>query len=139
MMRRVILADTGPLYAAVDPDDQYHHRAQEELDHLGRDGRSVAILYPTLLESYTLVLRRLGIQTAHRWLAEVFNTTELIEPTPEDYEVATDRVRVYADQPLTLFDVLLAVLGERLHIPIWTYDYHFDVMEAQVWYRESQE
>lgn len=139
MIRRVILADTGPLYAAVDPDDQYHHRTQEELAHLGRDGRSVAILYPTLLEAYTLVLRRLGLQTAHRWLAEVVNSTALIQPTPEDYEVATDRVRAYADQPLTLFDVLLAVLGERLSLQVWTYDYHFDVMQAHVWYGASQE
>jgi len=26
---RAVLADTGPLYAAVDPDAQYHARAQE--------------------------------------------------------------------------------------------------------------
>jgi hypothetical protein len=36
-MKRVVLADTGPLYAAVDPDDQYHGRAQRELKRLSRD------------------------------------------------------------------------------------------------------
>lgn len=28
---RAVIADTGPMYAAVDVDDQYHERAQAEL------------------------------------------------------------------------------------------------------------
>jgi hypothetical protein len=30
-MRSAVLADSGPLYAAVDPDDAYHPQAQREL------------------------------------------------------------------------------------------------------------
>jgi hypothetical protein len=67
-MKRVVLADTGPLYAAVDPDDQYHGRAQRELKRLSRDRRAVVVVYPILLESYTLVLYRLGKQAALTWL-----------------------------------------------------------------------
>jgi len=59
-MKGAVLADTGPLYAAVDPDDEYHARAQRELKRLARDKREVVIAYPTLLEAYTLVLYRLG-------------------------------------------------------------------------------
>jgi hypothetical protein len=33
-MKRVVFADTGPLYAALDPHGQYHQRAQEELERL---------------------------------------------------------------------------------------------------------
>jgi len=50
-MRQVVLADTGPLYAAVDPTDHYHLQAQ----------------------------------------------------------------------------------SERLGLPVWTYDYHFNLMRANVW------
>jgi uncharacterized protein len=39
----------------------------------------------------------------------------------------------YPDQLLTMFDSVLAVLSERLDCPIWTYDYHFDVVQARVW------
>jgi len=57
----------------------------------------------------------------------------LINPTPDDYLAAASRIRAYSDQPLTMFDGVLVVLGERLGLPVWTYDYHFDLMRANVW------
>lgn len=59
-MRRTVIADTGPLYAATDRDDQHHLRAQRELERLTREKHELVIAYPTLLEGYTLVLYRLG-------------------------------------------------------------------------------
>jgi len=50
--RRAVLADTGPLYAAVDTDDAYHKRAQQELQRLARDRYEILVTYPTLLEAY---------------------------------------------------------------------------------------
>ena len=63
-MRSAVLADSGPLYAAVDPDDAYHPQAQRELKRLARNHQDVIIAYPTLLETYTLVLHRLGRRNA---------------------------------------------------------------------------
>ncbi|MGH3086661.1 MAG: hypothetical protein ACRDSJ_05005, partial [Rubrobacteraceae bacterium] len=85
------------------------------------------------VEAYKLILRGLGIAAAHRWLGEVDRRTILHNPAPEDYREASLRVRRYTDQALTLEDALLAVLGERLGLPIWTFDHHFDVMGADVW------
>ncbi len=132
-MTRIVLADTGPLYAAVDPDDQYHSRAQTELDRLQNDGWGIAIAYPTLLEAYTLVMQRLGIAVAHQWLDEIVGATVLILATADDYVSAMRRVRVYADQRLTLTDLVLATISMRLGVPVWTYDYHFDLLQAAVW------
>ena len=70
-MNRAVLADTGPLYAAADPDDAYHERAQRELRRLARDKCEVLLAYPTLSEAYTLVLNRLGKKTASTWLNDV--------------------------------------------------------------------
>ncbi len=61
----VVLADTGPLYAALDPDDTYHARAQEEITKLNRAGVNVAVIYPILQEAYSLILYRLGTRSAH--------------------------------------------------------------------------
>ncbi len=47
-MIRAVLADTGPLYAAADPSDQYHNRAQDELRRLQRQRALVLVAYPTL-------------------------------------------------------------------------------------------
>jgi len=54
-------------------------------------------------------------------------------PTPADYHEATKKLRTFSDQPITLFDAALAVLGSRLGIEIWTYDHHFDLMRSAVW------
>jgi predicted nucleic acid-binding protein len=132
-MRQAVIADTGPLYAAVDPDDQYHRRAQRELKRLVRDRHELVIAYPTLLESYTLLLYRLGREVAKAWLEEVLTGAALVNPTPEDYRDAATKVRAFTDQEITLFDAAVAVLASRLGLTVWTYDHHFDVMRAAVW------
>jgi len=132
-MKRVILADTGPLYAAVDPDDGHHKRAQREIKRLARENAEVAIAYPTLLETYTLVLFRLGVKVASVWLNDILIGATLLNPTPQDYRDAVIRLLDLPDQPLTLFDATVAVLASRLDIEVWTYDHHFDVMRAAVW------
>jgi predicted nucleic acid-binding protein len=132
-MRQAVIADTGPLYAAVDPDDQYHRRAQRELKRLVRDRHELVIAYPTLLESYTLLLYRLGREVAKAWLDEVLTGAALVNPTPEDYRDAATKVRAFTDQEITLFDAAVAVLASRLGLTVWTYDHHFDVMRAAVW------
>jgi len=132
-MKAAVLVDTGPLYAAVDVDDQFHTQAQDELRRLEQDRMSAVVAYPTLLEAYSLVLRRLGLKVAHRWLEEVRLGASAVNPTQEDYQSAVGYIYSYPDQLLTMFDSVLAVLSKRLDCPIWTYDYHFDVMKAAVW------
>lgn len=65
---RPVLADAGPLYAAAEADDAHHPRAQRELNLLADQKREVTVTYPTLCESYSLVLYRLGIRSAKNWL-----------------------------------------------------------------------
>lgn len=127
------MVDSGPLYAALDPGDAHHERAQRELTMLEAEKFSVVALFPTLLESYTLVLRRLGFQVASRFVREMLLGSVPLNPEPDDYLQAARRVRTYPDQPITLFDAVLAVVSDRLHLPVWTYDRHLDVMAAEVW------
>ncbi len=84
-MSREVLADTGPLYAAADPEDAHHGRAHRELKRLAREKRGVVVAYPTLLEAYTLVLYRLGKQAASNWLNDILSGSTLWNPDPEDY------------------------------------------------------
>ena len=131
-MKPAVLADTGPLNAAADPDDAHHERARRELRRLANEKREVVVAYPTLLEAYTLVLFRLGKSTASRWLSDM-GSAVLVNPTPEDYRQAVARIHALADQPVTLFDATVATLASRLGVEVWTYDHHFDVMRVGVW------
>ncbi len=131
-MKSAVFADTGPLYAAVDPDDTYHRQAQRELERLARNHQDVIIAYPTLLEAYNLVLNRLGRRSAANWLGNILAGAALINPTESDDHEATQKVQAYADQPISLFDATLAVLAARLEMAVWTYDPHFDVMRVEV-------
>lgn len=132
-MIQTVLADTGPLYAAVDPDDQYHHRAQEQMTNLADAGISVVILYPILSEAYSLILYRLGFPSASAWLDDVRAGSAWLNPSPQDYRDATVLVCRYPDQTITLFDATLATVASRLSLPVWTYDHHFDTMRVPVW------
>lgn len=131
-MTRAVLADTGPLYAAVDPHDGRHRQAVEELRKLAREKREVVVAYPILLEAYTMVLHRLGRNAASDWLADVSDAA-LVNPTPEDYRQAIARIGALVDQPISLFDATVAAMATRLDLEVWTYDHHFDVMRVRVW------
>ena len=132
-MRGAVLADTGPLYATVDPRDDNFERAREDVDRLNGERLSVAVPFPVLCESYSLVLYRLGVGTAHRWLGEIYDRASLLNPTPEDYGAARGMILAYPDGRLSVFDAVTAVLSERLGLPVWSYDHHFDTMRVEVW------
>ncbi len=91
------------------------------------------VAYPTLLEAYTLVLYRLGRGTAATWLGQITSGSAFVNPAPEDYLDAVRKVAAFSDQQITLFDATLAALADRLGLPVWTYDHHFDVMRSTVW------
>lgn len=132
-MRGIVLADTGPLYAARDPDDEQHERSQRELKRLRLQNLKVVVPYATLLESYTLVMRELGIRKAHEFLDETVRGSFFENATSEDYRKASLRVLRYKDQDITLVDAVIAEIADRLASPVWTFDHHFDVMGAKVW------
>ncbi len=127
------LVDAGPLYALSDPSDQYHQHAREQMRRLVAQGYFVAVTYPAIAETHTLLLRRLGSTYAHEWLQDLFDRVIPVNPEPGDYQEAVLRVLKYPDQPITLCDAVVAVLSEKMNQPVWTYDYHFDVMRAVRW------
>ncbi|WP_229491094.1 type II toxin-antitoxin system VapC family toxin [Nostoc favosum] len=130
---RSVIADTGPLYAAYDPSDSYHSQALAEVERLTQQNLTVLIPYPILLETHSLILKRLGIQMGFRYIQEISVGTEQLQPTLEDYQVATQIIQRYPDQAITLFDATTAAISQRLRVAIWTYDFHFDVMNSMVW------
>jgi predicted nucleic acid-binding protein len=131
-MIRAVLADSGPLYAAVDEGDEHHFEARRQLDVLESERRNIVIAYPILLEAYSLVLYRLGVAAAHKWIT-FFAGASFINPDSEDYGRAVATIQSFPDQRITLVDATLAASAARLGLEVWTYDHHFNVMRVGVW------
>jgi predicted nucleic acid-binding protein len=132
-MIRAVLVDTGPLYALADSTDKYHSRAVGESERLRKQKRTVVMAYSTLIESHSLVLRRLGVDYAQRWMAEVLSAAGMINPTDRDYRDAARQVARHTDQDLSLADAVVAILSDRLNVPVWAYDHHFEIMRVKTW------
>ena len=132
-MRHSILIDTGPLYALADQSDNYHKQARKEFSTLEKKKYQITLVYPTMMEAYTLIMRHLGVKYAHRWLDSFIRGSALLNPTPTDYQHAAQQVSKYLDQEISLFDAVLATISSRLQVPVWTYDSDFDVMGIRVW------
>lgn len=70
---------------------------------------------------------------AGRFASDLTEGAHLLNPSPEDYRQALARLEGHRDLPLSLFDGVVAVLAERLGVPVWTYDQHFHAVGASVW------
>jgi predicted nucleic acid-binding protein len=131
-MTRAVLADAVALYAIADESDSLHERAMKDLASIEADDREVMVAYPTVLETYSLVLKRMGIESTARWM-NYMSDAVLVNPTPEDYRQAMAKIRAFSGQDISLFDATVASVASRLGLEVWTYDHHFDVMRVPVW------
>ncbi|MGE3727294.1 MAG: type II toxin-antitoxin system VapC family toxin [Candidatus Sericytochromatia bacterium] len=129
----IILADTGPLYAAYDTGDQYHKRALQEIQALNQQGLAVHLLNTNLCEVYSLVMYRFSPVHAQDFLKQMQQVCQIITPLPDDFESAFQTLNQYNDQKLSLFDGVLAAFSKRMNSPVWTYDFHFEMMFTQLW------
>ena len=131
-MSRVVV-DTGIFYALLDEKDSYHQRSQSEMQRIVDSNTAIYVPFPVFLETYSLLLYQLGFLAAKEFTEYCLDCVEFLNPTPEDYLQAKEKVMQNPDQTITLVDATTAVLSAKMNIPIWTYDYHFDVMGSLVW------
>jgi predicted nucleic acid-binding protein len=110
MPSAVVVADTGPLFAAADQSDPDHGASVAQL---ARADLRVVIPAPVATEAAQMVGRRLGPMAEgkfHRALA----TQEVEPPSPDDYVRIAELVEQYADFPLGGVDASVIALAERL-------------------------
>lgn len=136
---KAIIADTTPLYGAIDTSDQYHSRAQAELRRIESEDLTVIISFPVYIETYSLLLYRLGFEQATHFTQNCLESANLINPTEDQYFAAIAKAKQFPDpkqfpdQTITIVDALTAIISIELDLPVWSYDYHFDIMRVKVW------
>lgn len=104
------VVDTGPLYAAVDLDDQDHARCVAALEQPG-----LRLVVPALVvaEATYLVGSRLGPEVEARFLSGL-KAVDVQAPARDDWKRIADLVARYASFPLGGTDASVIALAERL-------------------------
>jgi len=107
----IAIVDTGPLYAAVDADDQDHRTSVAAMESPG-----IRLIIPALVvaEATYLIGRRLGAAVEATFL-HTLQAFEIEAPTPEEWPRMAELVRQYGDFPLGGTDASVVVLAERLN------------------------
>ena len=106
----IAIVDSGPLYAAVDADDDDHLRC---LDVLQSGGLDLVVPALVVAEATYLVGRRLGAATEAAFLRGLA-AVEVEAPSVDDWPNIAALVERYGDFPLGGTDASVAVLAERL-------------------------
>ncbi len=117
---KAIIADTTPLYGAIDTTDRYHNRAQEELRRIQAENLTVIISFPVYMETYNLILYRLGFKQATIFTQNCLESANLINPTDEQYMSAIKKVQQFPDQTITIVDALTGIIAIQLNLPVWS-------------------
>ena len=109
-MRSPAIVDTGPLFAALDADDDYHPRCAALFRR-----RDLELVIPSLVvaEVAHFAGGRLGPAAEAAFLRGL-NTFEVEAPGPDDWPLIADLVERYGDFPLGTVDASIAVLADRL-------------------------
>ena len=106
----IAIVDTGPLYAAVNLNDENHQQCAGVLED-----NSLELVVPALVvaEVCYLIASRLGSATEAQFLRGLA-AVEVEAPTTEEWDSMAGLVEKYGDFPLGSTDASVAVLAERL-------------------------
>ena len=126
-----ILVDTSAVFALLDRGDANHAAARHTLEQL-KGRRSEPLLTNFIVaESHALVLSRLGVDIARRWLLGNVWTVERVSEDDESKAMAI--VGKYVDKTLSYTDATSFAVMERLGLKmVFAFDPHFRQYGFQV-------
>ena len=118
--------DTSALYAVVDADDEHHESARQTWTQLIADGADLVVTNYVLLETFSLLQRRLGM-TALRVFQQGVDSILHIEWVREDLHTAgMAAFLAMSHRHLSLVDCVSFAAMRRLGIEVaFAFDRHF--------------
>lgn len=110
-----LIIDTGPLFAALDRDDDFHVPCR---DLVTRFAGELLIPAPVLVEVDYWIHARLNANAGARFLEDVASgALEVIDLTRDDYARAVEICRRYADADVGFVDAAVLAVVERFGEP----------------------
>ncbi|BCV19959.1 type II toxin-antitoxin system VapC family toxin [Moorella sp. Hama-1] len=129
-----VFINTGMWFGYLVQGDQNHHEAAQVMISLQAEGILLVTSDLILSETYTLLMRKLDIKAALKFLDIIRQQveerfTEIIWVDDEILKEARTILEKFSDHPLTLADATSAAILKLKKIPrIATFDHHFSIM-----------
>jgi len=118
----MILLDTGPLVALIDPRDSLHRRSRNDLAKLTDPTYLVTV--PVLTETYFHLCSRVARRKLHALLREL--NVSVRDIAGSTVAASMDWLDAYADHEPDFADAVTAVLSSEVEGSlVWTYDREF--------------
>ena len=122
----IIFADTSAFFALIVQDDLMHVRARENFAYFSKNDVQLLTSSYILLETFTLLQRRIGLEAVQDFNAKIFPLLEIIWVDAEWHNRAIQRVLVQKRKDISLTDCLSFEIMEALEITeAYTFDRHF--------------
>ena len=74
--------------------------------------------FPVYLETYNLLLYRLGTEQAIRFAQDCIGSVYFINPSQEQYIAVAAKADCFTDQTITLCDAVTAILSEEMKLAV---------------------
>jgi predicted nucleic acid-binding protein len=126
-----LIVDTGPLFASLDRDDDYHLACQRLLAETSED---LIIPAPVLVEVDYFVHQRLRLRSFEQLLYDIeIGAYTLVDLEPADYIRVREILTQYADSDIGFVDAAVLAIVERLNEPkLATLDHrHFRMLRPR--------
>lgn len=122
----IVFVDTSALFALLVEDDFMHVRAALNFEHLAAvDARLVTTSY-VLLETLTLLQRRVGLEAVWDFTRKVRPLLEVVWAAEDWHTRAVQRLHVENHRGVSLTDCLSFEIMEAMEIrTAFTFDRHF--------------
>lgn len=122
----IVFVDTSGLFAFLVQDDEMHERAKAVFSHLAhRNARLLTSSY-VLLETISLLQRRVGLDSVKDFNETVFPLLEVIWVGETWHNRALERLMAESKRQLSITDCLsFEIMDEREIIEVFTFDRHF--------------
>lgn len=127
-MRPRVFIDASAYVALLRENDTNHTAAVAIHSTLQQQRAQFVTTYFVVAEAHALLLRYLGISTAHRFLQnlDASQITTVAHVTPDDITAAKMLLYRYADKDFSLADAISFIVMARLGVQTaFTFDGHF--------------
>jgi predicted nucleic acid-binding protein len=118
-----IVIDAGPLIGAFNARDRFHGESSRGLEALVHSRSRILVPMPVVFEVFKWLAYNVDAASARTALSHIRVDFETVEVNHRMLDELAEMVDGMPRWPGSLEDALLALIGGRMNVPVWTFNY----------------